>query len=80
MPQDKADNVQSGCQVPCQLRFAAIRANAVVAHAAGKDPIFIEKVNWSFLIGFVGSREPCARYALRTTEERWTPRPDVIAS
>ena len=45
MPQDKADNLQPGSQIPCQLRFAAIKANAVVADAAGRDPIFIEKVN-----------------------------------
>jgi hypothetical protein len=45
MPQDKADNLQPGSQIPCQLRFAAIKANAVAADAAGRDPIFIEKVN-----------------------------------
>jgi hypothetical protein len=42
-----------------------------LADAAGRDPIFIEKINWSFPTEFAGSREqPCARYALRTTERR----------
>jgi hypothetical protein len=41
-----------------------------LADAAGRDPIFIEKINGSFLTEFACSREqPCARYALRTTED-----------
>jgi hypothetical protein len=53
-------------------------AKGELAEAAGRDPIFIEKINGSFLTDLVGSREhPCGSYALRATEEG---RRDAIAS
>jgi len=40
MSRDKANNLQSGCQVPCQLRFGAIRARSAAigpTRAAGRS-------------------------------------------
>jgi hypothetical protein len=44
-------------------------AKEELADAAGRDPIFIEKIKRSFLTELVGGEHPSASRALKATEE-----------